>query len=120
MKALVEGPPRRPYLLPRNDSRAVAALRWLLGARRAGRNREEEDDAPSSAASASSRSKNSSSSPLSSPPPSFPSEKWDPKETKGWTTVAVTDLVPGQPLLVRRAAAARHTGIEIEESIVER
>ena len=114
---LVEGPPRRPYLLPRNDSRAVAALRWLLGVKRgavAAVGEEEEEAAKSKNSSSSS----SSSSPLSSS--SFPSDRWDPRETRGWTTVAVTDLVPGQPLLVRRAAAARHTGIEIDESIVER
>lgn len=114
---LVEGPPHRPYLLPRrHDSRAAAALRWLLNGGSGGKK-------------ASSSSSNSSSSPLNSAAPgspslspasAFPSSTWDPRETEGWTTVAVTDLVPGQPLLVRRAAAARHTGIEIEESIVER
>ena len=91
-EALVEGPPRRPYL-PRNDSRAVAALRWLLGGKRG----EEEASSSSSSSEAS----------LSS---GFPS----------WTTVAVTDLLPGQPLLVRRASAARHTGIEVDEWISER
>lgn len=109
---LVEGPPHRPYLLPRrHDSRAAAALRWLLNGGGGGGGKK--------------ASSPKSSSPSNSPAPSsslsaFPSSRWDPSETGGWTTVAVTDLVPGQPLLVRRAAAARHTGIEIEESIVER
>jgi len=113
---LVEGPPRRPYLLPKNDSRAVAALRWLLGGggggggKRGGKGGGDEEDGGA-------RTRSSSSSFAS---PVFPSMKWDPRETKGWTTVAVTDLAPGQPVLVRRAAAARHTGIEIDESIVER
>ena len=102
-EALVEGPPHRPYLLPRNDSKAVAALRWLLGGKRTGGEEEAKSSSPSSSSSR-----------------GFPSKKWDPRETEGWTTVAVTDLVPGQPLLVRRAAAARHTGIEIDEWIVER
>ena len=119
---LVEGPPRRPYLLPKNDSRAVAALRWLLGGGKRGGGKGDEEEDGGGAKTRSSFSSSSSSSPSSSKPssPVFPCTKWDPRETKGWTTVAVTDLAPGQPVLVRRAAAARHTGIEIEESIVER
>ena len=37
-----------------------------------------------------------------------------------YTTVAVSAVVPGQALLVLRAPAARHTGVEVDETIEER
>ncbi len=37
-----------------------------------------------------------------------------------WVARPVTELVPGEPVFVLRAAAARHTGIAVEEFVVER
>lgn len=45
--------------------------------------------------------------PAHSPPPS-------------WRTVSVADLQPGDTIYVRRGAAGRHTGIAVEERVVER
>jgi 3-dehydroquinate synthase class II len=39
---------------------------------------------------------------------------------QGWRAVSVSELRPGDEVLVVRQHAARHTGIRIEESIVER
>jgi 3-dehydroquinate synthase class II len=38
----------------------------------------------------------------------------------GWAAVSVSELAPGQQLLVLQQGAARHTGVAIEESITER
>lgn len=37
-----------------------------------------------------------------------------------WRTVSVADLRPGDAIYVRRGAAGRHTGIAVEERVVER
>ena len=38
----------------------------------------------------------------------------------GWRALSVTELRPGDSIYVMLSAGARHTGISIEESIVER
>lgn len=39
---------------------------------------------------------------------------------KGWKTISVAELKEGDEIFVHEQAAARHTGIEIEEKIVEK
>ena len=37
-----------------------------------------------------------------------------------WRTISVADLKPGTAVYVRRGAAGRHTGMQVEEAVVEK
>jgi 3-dehydroquinate synthase class II len=47
------------------------------------------------------------------------SQQPETEQQANWKTISVTELKPGDAVLVHQQAAARHTGIEVVERIVE-